>query len=125
MRSASSWIVLKFGGTSVSSLENWRNVAHVVRQRRAAGARVLVVQSALSGVTDALEEVLDPAHAHEREARLEGIEERHRDLARALAIGVSAELMRQFAELRQLTAPSTRGGADVYKRQMPTRTGSF
>ena len=111
MRSASSWIVLKFGGTSVSSLENWRNVAHVVRQRRAAGARVLVVQSALSGVTDALEEVLDPARAHEREARLEGIEERHRDLARALAIGVSAELMRQFAELRQLTAPSARGGA--------------
>jgi len=111
MRSASSWIVLKFGGTSVSSLENWRNVAHVVRQRRAAGARVLVVQSALSGVTDALEEVLDPAHAHEREARREGREERHRDLARALAIGVSAELMRQFAELRQLTAPSARGGA--------------
>ena len=111
MRSASSWIVLKFGGTSVSSLENWRNVARVVRQRRAAGARVLVVHSALSGVTDALEELLDPAHAHEREARLQSIEERHRDLARTLAIGVSADLVREFAELRQLTAPSTRGGA--------------
>jgi diaminopimelate decarboxylase/aspartate kinase len=111
MRSASSWIVLKFGGTSVSSLENWRNVAHVVRQRRAAGARVLVVHSALSGVTDRLEELLDPAHAHEREARLGAIEERHRDLARELAIPVSAELARQFAELRQITAQCARGAA--------------
>jgi diaminopimelate decarboxylase/aspartate kinase len=106
MRSASSWTVLKFGGTSVSSLQNWRNIAHVVREREAAGARVLVVHSALSGVTDALEELLDPAHAHEREALLKAIEERHRDLARELGIPVSAQLAREFAELRQVTVES-------------------
>jgi diaminopimelate decarboxylase/aspartate kinase len=104
MRSASSWVVLKFGGTSVSSLANWRNIAHVVGQRRATGARVLVVHSALSGMTDHLERLLDPAHAHDREAALEAIEERHRELARELAIPVSGELARQFAELRQAAA---------------------
>jgi bifunctional diaminopimelate decarboxylase / aspartate kinase len=111
MRSASSWIVLKFGGTSVSSLESWRNIAHIVRQRRSAGARVLVVHSALSGVTDRLEELLDPGHAHEREALLDAIEARHRELARALTVEVSAELVRQFAELRTLSAPDAHAAA--------------
>jgi len=31
---SAAWIVLKFGGTSVSTLSNWRNIAAVVRQRR-------------------------------------------------------------------------------------------
>ena len=60
MRPVTSWIVLKFGGTSVSSLANWRNIAEVLRQRRATGARVLVVHSALTGMTDRLEKLLDP-----------------------------------------------------------------
>ena len=46
------WIVLKFGGTSVSSRDNWNNIAGVVARRRAAGARVLIVHSAISGITD-------------------------------------------------------------------------
>jgi bifunctional diaminopimelate decarboxylase / aspartate kinase len=111
MRPASSWIVLKFGGTSVSSLENWRNIAQVVGQRRAGGARVLVVHSALSGVTDRLEKLLDPAHTRDSETALGAIEERHRQLARELAIPVSAELARQFAELRQIAAEVARVGA--------------
>src|SRR3984957_20977357 len=105
MHSASSWIVLKFGGSSLSPLESWRNIAHIVRARRSAGARVLIVHSALSGVTDRLEELLDPARAHERETLLDGIEARHRELARELALDVSAELLRQFAELREISAP--------------------
>ncbi len=56
---AAEWIVLKFGGTSVSSRANWLNIAEVVRARRASGARVLIVHSALSGVTDRLEQLLD------------------------------------------------------------------
>jgi bifunctional diaminopimelate decarboxylase / aspartate kinase len=109
MRSASSWIVLKFGGSSVSSLENWRNIAHVVRMRRDAGARVLLVHSALSGVTDRLEELLDAAEPRERQRLLDAIEESHRRLARELAIPISAELARQFAELRQIAAEIARG----------------
>ena len=48
----SAWMVLKFGGTSVSSLANWTNIARVVASRQAGGARVLIVHSALAGITD-------------------------------------------------------------------------
>ena len=62
-RPASPWIVLKFGGTSVSTLANWHNIAHVVRKRLADGDRVLIVHSALSGITDRLENFLRAALA--------------------------------------------------------------
>ncbi|HET9389923.1 MAG TPA: hypothetical protein VFO44_09775, partial [Steroidobacteraceae bacterium] len=58
-RAASPWIVLKFGGTSVSSLPNWRNIAAVTRERLATGARVLLVHSAVTGITDRLEKMLE------------------------------------------------------------------
>ena len=39
----SDWIVLKFGGTSVSTRARWDNIVGLVRARQAEGARVLVV----------------------------------------------------------------------------------
>jgi aspartate kinase len=45
-------IVAKFGGTSVSTAERIRNINAIVSERRAAG--VVVVVSALAGVTDTL-----------------------------------------------------------------------
>ena len=81
MTPPSAWIVLKFGGTSVSSLANWTNIARIVRARRAGGARILIVHSAITGVTDRLERVLDAAIAQAHEEELTFIEERHRALA--------------------------------------------
>jgi diaminopimelate decarboxylase/aspartate kinase len=70
-RTASAWIVLKFGGTSVSSLINWRNIARIATQRAVGGARVLIVHSAVTGITDRLERLLDSAliRAHDDELR--------------------------------------------------------
>ena len=56
-RTPSAWIVLKFGGTSVSSLANWLNIAKVTRTRLDSGARVLIVHSAVTGITDRLEKL--------------------------------------------------------------------
>jgi len=103
-RGGSSWIVLKFGGTSVSSLGTWRNIAAVVRERLAGGARVLVVHSAVSGITDRLEKLLSAALGGAHAAVLESIEQRHRALADELGIGVSAELEAYFALLRQMAS---------------------
>jgi diaminopimelate decarboxylase/aspartate kinase len=100
----SDWIVLKFGGTSVSTLANWRNIAVVVRQRLADGARVLVVHSALSGITDRLEKLLAAAMGGAHEPALRFIEERHCQLAAELGVGVSPELDAYFAVLRQMAA---------------------
>jgi bifunctional diaminopimelate decarboxylase / aspartate kinase len=103
-RGGSPWIVLKFGGTSVSSLDNWRNIAAVVRARMADGARVLVVHSAVSGITDRLEKLLAAALGAAHEPVLASIEDRHRALAEELGIGVSAELEDYFALLRQMAS---------------------
>jgi aspartate kinase len=47
-------IVQKFGGTSVGTTERIRNVAHRVARSRAEGNQIVVVVSAMSGVTDGL-----------------------------------------------------------------------
>ncbi|MFI4895964.1 MAG: bifunctional aspartate kinase/diaminopimelate decarboxylase [Steroidobacterales bacterium] len=103
-RDQSCWVVLKFGGTSVSTLHSWRNIAAVVRARLAAGSRVLVVHSAISGITDRLEALLAASLAGTPEASLAAIEERHALLAEELGVGVSAELERYFSQLRQMAA---------------------
>jgi diaminopimelate decarboxylase/aspartate kinase len=103
-RGASSWIVLKFGGTSVSTLGNWCNIASVVRARLAGEARVLVVHSALSGITDRMEKLLAAALSGAHEPLLSSIEQRHRALAEELGIGVSAELDEYFKQLRQMAS---------------------
>ena len=103
-RSASEWIVLKFGGTSVSCLANWRNIAEVTAARRAEGARVLIVHSALSGITDRLERLLEVARGPTQEADLAEIEARHRRLAADLGIELGEACERQLAELRQIAA---------------------
>jgi bifunctional diaminopimelate decarboxylase / aspartate kinase len=103
-RTPSSWIVLKFGGTSVATLANWKNIARVAAARRAAGARVLIVHSAIAGITDRLERLLDAAIGQAQEDELNAIEERHRQLALELGIAPGEEVERYFAELREIAA---------------------
>lgn len=97
----SSWIVLKFGGTSVSSLENWRHIARIVASRRGSGARVLVVHSAITGVTNRLERLLDAAITRSHGDVLPTIEERHRELSEELGLRLGEVLEQQFKELRR------------------------
>src|SRR5438132_646799 len=47
-------IVQKYGGTSVGDADRIKNVAHRVGQSRARGDQIVVVVSAMSGVTDGL-----------------------------------------------------------------------
>jgi diaminopimelate decarboxylase/aspartate kinase len=100
---ASSWIVLKFGGTSVSSLANWRNIAAVAADRLAGGSRVMIVHSALSGITDRLEKLLAAALLKAPEPELAAIQERHQKLAAELGL-TEAGTERHLAELEQIAA---------------------
>jgi bifunctional diaminopimelate decarboxylase / aspartate kinase len=104
IRTPSAWMVLKFGGTSVSSLANWTNIARVVADREAGGARVLIVHSALAGVTDHLGRLLEAAMAEAPEEELRAIEESHRHLAAELGVPLPAEFERQLAELHEIAA---------------------
>ncbi len=70
------WIVLKFGGTSVSRRHRWDTIGKLAKKRaEETGARVLVVVSALSGVTNELTAIADGA-ADSRD-RVAALVERH------------------------------------------------
>ena len=60
---SSPWVVLKFGGTSVSTLGSWTSIASRVRKLREASSttNVWVVVSAISQVTNNLERCLEQA----------------------------------------------------------------
>jgi bifunctional diaminopimelate decarboxylase / aspartate kinase len=92
-----TWVVLKFGGTSVSSVANWHNIAGIVRARIAASFRPVIVHSALSGITDRLESLLAAAAGATHSPVLEQIDATHRDLARALGV-VPGPLFEGFME---------------------------
>jgi diaminopimelate decarboxylase/aspartate kinase len=51
------WTVLKFGGTSVAAASQWATIADLAGQSSRAGNRVVLVCSALAGVTNALEAI--------------------------------------------------------------------
>jgi bifunctional diaminopimelate decarboxylase / aspartate kinase len=98
------WVVLKFGGTSVSSAGNWRNIADVVRARSAASLNPVIVHSALSGITDRLESLLAAAMSGTHGGVLEQIEIRHRELAQSLHIVPPPRFESFFQELGQTAA---------------------
>lgn len=99
-----SHVVLKFGGTSVSSAANWRNIRDVLRERLAEGLQPVVVHSALSGITDRLEALLGAAAAGGHQPALDAIAERHARLAAELGIGLPAGVQRHLDELSQIAA---------------------
>ena len=103
------WVVLKFGGTSVATAARWRTIQQLAAARRAEGARVVIVVSALAGVTDALKALCVCAPA-EREAAFAKLVERHRALAGEMGLAETAEMDRQLASLRSLVFPLPPGG---------------
>jgi diaminopimelate decarboxylase/aspartate kinase len=99
---APAWLVLKFGGTSVSSAANWHNIAQVLRMRIAEHFRPVVVHSALSGVTDRLESLLSAAVTAVHAPVLDHIEAAHRDLAVRLGIVSNPQFEAFMRELRDM-----------------------
>ncbi len=53
--------VMKFGGSVLSTPADFRKAAAIVKARRAKGEEIVLVNSALSGVTDALIRAADGA----------------------------------------------------------------
>ena len=93
------WVVLKFGGTSVSSRVRWDNIGRISADR-AREARVLVVVSALAGVTNELQAIAQGDA--DAAARVEALDQRHRAFARELGLDDEAVLGARLAALQAL-----------------------
>ena len=95
------WIVLKFGGTSVSRRHRWDTIGKLAKQRaEATGGRVLVVVSALSGVTNELTAIADGSE--DAAARVAALEARHREFLAELELDADVALGERLAVLRGL-----------------------
>ncbi|WP_304060391.1 bifunctional aspartate kinase/diaminopimelate decarboxylase [Metallibacterium scheffleri] len=104
------WIVLKFGGTSVSTAARWATIRDLARARRAQGARVLVVVSALAGMTDALKSLCAEPDVAPRLLAWTRIEARHAALAAELGLPDTAAWHAQLQSLHALLT----AGADAH-----------
>lgn len=95
------FVVLKFGGTSVSTRPRWEVIAHAAKTRLTAGERPVIVCSAISGCSDALERLMDEAMRKRHGEVLAPLRDKHDQLAKDLE--VPAELSDEgFAELEQM-----------------------
>ena len=133
MKDTSSWIVLKFGGTSVSSKESWDTIARQIERVLAEGARPLVVCSALSGISDSLERVIEKAPKGEHHHEVDGIIARHIELSSSLDLDGTAILAEDIEQLVRLSqgaalveeiSPSLKARILATGEMMSTRLGA-
>ncbi len=95
---------MKFGGTSVSSVQRWETIRDLVRERQTSGYRPVVVHSALAGVSNRLQAVLTAAVEGDCRHQCEEIIALHMQLAADLGIDGQALLTGFIGELEQLLA---------------------
>lgn len=109
------WVVLKFGGTSVSRRNRWDTIGRLAGKRlREDGRRVLVVVSALSGVTNELQAIAYAPVGDDAgiPARFAALVERHRSFCVELGLDPDAVLGERLAKLVALeTDPRAAGRA--------------
>jgi diaminopimelate decarboxylase/aspartate kinase len=126
---SAKWIVLKFGGTSVAGRPQWDAIASLAQDRRAAGFRVLLVCSAVAGVTDRLSELADRPGG---DGALDGVLDLHRALGRELAVREEdwlppgRTLLEECLEnVRRSPAPPTRASLLAAGEWLSTRLGAL
>jgi diaminopimelate decarboxylase/aspartate kinase len=110
----SPWVVIKFGGTSVSRRERWENIRRIALAHRERGRRVLIVVSALSGITDQLKAIAESRNDEARCRQVQAaIVERHQTMRAELGLTACARLEQRLAELERLIADPRRAQAAV------------
>jgi diaminopimelate decarboxylase/aspartate kinase len=100
----SPWVVMKFGGSSVSTADNWNTIVELTKRRLDQGLKPVIVHSALKGISNALDEVLDAAVVSDPLQLLSTIRTRHYELAAELGLNGAALLDETLYELDQLVA---------------------
>jgi aspartate kinase len=103
--SHTGWIVLKFGGTSVSTRLRWDKIGAIAAAHRREGKRVLIVVSALSGITDKLKAITEAAaDAAQRSALRDEILARHQAMFAELDLSDHAPMRYWLERLDALVA---------------------
>jgi len=98
------WVILKFGGSSVSRPQNWPTIFRLVQRSLELGERPIVVMSALSEVSNLLEDTVYASSTAARATCLDDIRMRHLSLADELGVDGETILGPRLARLAELVA---------------------
>ena len=97
------WAVLKFGGTSVATAARWRTIAELAAKRVRAGMLPVIVVSAVSGLTNQLQALIDrELDAAALASETAAIRERHLQLIGELGIEAPTATMAWLDHLATL-----------------------
>lgn len=99
---SSSLVVLKFGGTSVSTKSRWETIRDIALDHIKQGRHPFVVCSALSGISNLLDTLLPAAVRQEHEPILEQITARHVELGEILGVDARAQLAQELTLLARV-----------------------
>jgi diaminopimelate decarboxylase/aspartate kinase len=86
-------IVIKFGGTSVSTRLTWNNILAITKKHISAGMQPVIVCSALTQISNKLEKAVEAALLNEHQSILTDIHNSHLTLANELE--VNPELIKE------------------------------
>jgi len=97
------WRVFKFGGTSVSTRSRWDTICRVTSTAFAQRRRVLVVVSALSGVTDQLKAITQQVDKRTGcQEIIQAIRKKHQSLLDEMGLQANNALEQCFTQLNTL-----------------------
>jgi len=113
-----AFIVLKFGGTSVSTRERWDTIGREIKRCRDFGHTPVVVCSALTGVSDLLDSLSAAALEEKHESVLAEVRKRHQEMADKLEVDVSLEEELNLLERLATGISLTREATPRLKAQM-------
>ncbi len=100
--SSQPWVVLKFGGNSVADLQCWQTIAAITQQHLDKQLRPLIVCSALGGITNKLENLIDAAINGGHDKILQDIIAAYGKLAGELSIDPQIYIKKEINELSQI-----------------------
>lgn len=95
-------VVLKFGGTSVSTRARWETIEQIAASYLARGERPFIVCSAVSGVSNLLEALLEQAIRGEHAPTLEAVRDKHEVLATSLDIDMMEHISEELSLIERL-----------------------
>ena len=98
------YVVFKYGGTSVATADGWRTIARRIQAAIDDGETPIVVHSALAGVSNALEAVLESATGDAHHEQVAAIESQHTALAADLGVAGGALIAADLELLHKLSA---------------------
>jgi diaminopimelate decarboxylase/aspartate kinase len=93
-------VVIKFGGTSVSTRENWENIAKITKNHLSNNLQPIIVCSALSQASNQLEKLIDAALINEHALLATELQASYSSLADSLEVS-SSLIEEDFAQLNR------------------------